>query len=120
MTRITSIVRSLVLCAVAAFALAMPVAKADPPKATLLLINATGHEVSIAFSSASNPTWMKAVLAPGTERIFVEIVGPLKLAGTVRSNPPAALVPRDVILSKTSFTRLRIELVDGRYSFVNP
>ena len=120
MTRATMIVRSLALCAIAAFALAMPVAKADPPKATLILTNPTAHEVVIDFNSPSTPAWMKVTLAPGAERVVYEIVGSFKLVGTVKSSPAAALVPRDVSLSKTSLLRLRIELVDGRYTFVKP
>jgi hypothetical protein len=59
-------------------------------------------------------------LVAGSERIVYEIVGSFKLVGTVRSTPAAALVPRDVVLSKTTLLRLRIEPVDGRYTFVKP
>jgi hypothetical protein len=111
-------VRSLALCAIAAFAFATPSAMADPPKATLVLTNGTAHEAVVEFDAPSTRAWTRMTLAPGAERIVYEIVGPFKLVGTVKSTPPAALVPRDMILSKASLPRLRIELVDGRYAFV--
>ena len=55
---------------------------------------------------------------PGQEKIVYEIVGSFKLVGTVRSNPAEPLVAYDILLSKTSLPRLRIELVNGRYTFV--
>ena len=110
------LLRTIAVCAM--FALATPFAQADPPKATLVLTNGTAHEVLVEFDAPSTRAWTKMTLAPGAERIVYELTGPFKLVGTVKSAPPAALIPRDITLSKGLLPRLRIELIDGRYAFV--
>jgi hypothetical protein len=115
-----TLLRTLAFGLVAVISTAMPMVKADPPKATLILINATTHDVVVEFDSASTKAWMRVPLRPGVEHIAYEIVGAFRLVGTVKSNPPANLMSRDVVLSKNGYQRLRIEHVDGRYVFVKP
>ena len=121
MTRAT-IVRSLALGLVAAVALAMPIAKADPPKATMLLINSTGHDVVVEFDAPRTKAWTRLALRPGAEHLVYEIVGPFRLVGHVTvGNARHPLEPVDVVLGRTSFKRLRIERGgDGRYYFGPP
>jgi hypothetical protein len=118
MTSRRTLLRALAFGFVAICATAMPAVHADPPKVTLILSNATAYDVVVEFDAPTTKAWTRVPLRPGAEHLVYEIVGGFKLVGTVKSDPVASLVPRDVTLSKNGYQRLRIEHVDGRYVFV--
>jgi hypothetical protein len=114
---IRSMVRSGALCLIAALVLAIPVAVADPPKATMFLTNTTASDVVVEFDSPSTKAWMRVNLGAGRDHIVYGVTGKFHLVGYAKVGAgTVALVPKNVDLSMYSPARVRIErTADGRY-----